>query len=150
MAAALARDAPHVGGRPPVARVWHLGLPQRRSVTDAVVPIDDLPPGPRHLAPNTIRTTSGMSRKFEMLVTPAPTQRQVFELLGTSVLLTPTQPEQLAPVSPFSLVAAVLSTAQGYLVTRTAMCHLQPTLLLNRAQRCVLGGASARSAHLIP
>ncbi len=37
---------------------------------------------------NTMRTTSGMSREFEMLATPTPTQRRVFELLGTPVPLT--------------------------------------------------------------
>ena len=40
------------------------------------------------LTRNTMRTTSGMSREFEMLATPTPTQRQVFELLGTAVPLT--------------------------------------------------------------
>jgi hypothetical protein len=37
---------------------------------------------------NTVRTTSGMSREFEMLATPTPTQRRAFELLGTPVPLT--------------------------------------------------------------
>jgi len=40
------------------------------------------------LTRNTMRTTSGMSREFEMLATPTPTQRQVFELLGVPVPLT--------------------------------------------------------------
>jgi hypothetical protein len=40
------------------------------------------------LTRNTMRTTSGMSREFEMLATPTPTQRRVFELLDTPVPLT--------------------------------------------------------------
>lgn len=40
------------------------------------------------LTRNTVRTTSGMSRQFEMLATPTPTQRRVFELLGTAVPIT--------------------------------------------------------------
>ena len=40
------------------------------------------------LTRNTLRTTSGMTREFEMLATPTPTQRRVFELLGTPVPLT--------------------------------------------------------------
>ena len=40
------------------------------------------------LTRNTMRTTSGMSREFEMLATPTPTQRRAFELLGTPVPLT--------------------------------------------------------------
>lgn len=40
------------------------------------------------LTRNTVRTTSGMSREFEMLATPTPTQRRVFELLGTAVPIT--------------------------------------------------------------
>ncbi len=39
------------------------------------------------LTRNTMRTTSGMNQEFEMLATPTPTQRQVFELLGTAVPL---------------------------------------------------------------
>jgi hypothetical protein len=39
------------------------------------------------LTRNTMRTTSGMTREFEMLATPTPTQRQVFELLDGSVPL---------------------------------------------------------------
>jgi hypothetical protein len=39
------------------------------------------------LTRNTMRTTSGMSRQFEMLATPTPTQRQAFELLDTPVPL---------------------------------------------------------------
>jgi hypothetical protein len=40
------------------------------------------------LTRNTMRTTSGMSREFDMLATPTPTQRRAFELLGTPVPLT--------------------------------------------------------------
>jgi len=40
------------------------------------------------LTRNTMRTTSGRSREFEMLASPTPTQRQAFELLGTPVPLT--------------------------------------------------------------
>jgi hypothetical protein len=40
------------------------------------------------LTRNTMRTTSGVSREFEMLAAPTATQRQVFELLGTAVPLT--------------------------------------------------------------
>ena len=40
------------------------------------------------LTRNTMRTTSGMSWEFEMLATPTPTQRRVFELLNTAVPLT--------------------------------------------------------------
>jgi hypothetical protein len=39
------------------------------------------------LTRNTMRTTSGMQREFEMLATPTATQRQVFELLGAAVPL---------------------------------------------------------------
>ncbi len=39
------------------------------------------------LTRNTMRTTSGVTREFEMLSSPTPTQRRVFELLGSPVPL---------------------------------------------------------------
>jgi hypothetical protein len=36
---------------------------------------------------NTMRTTTGMTREFELLATPTPTQRRAFELLGVPVPL---------------------------------------------------------------
>jgi len=39
------------------------------------------------LTRNTMRTTTGMAREFELLATPTPTQRRAFELLGVPVPL---------------------------------------------------------------